>query len=71
MYFCVKHLFRGTDSLAAKAVFLDMKKIYYNLITRVDSFAQCLIELSKQEKVPVQTLGTLSRGLAELHLPLF
>jgi hypothetical protein len=71
MYFCVKHLFRSTESAAAKAVFLDMKKIYYNLITKVETFAQLLIELSKLEKVPIQTLGSISRSISELHLPLY
>lgn len=71
MYFCVKHLFRSTESRAAKAVFLNMKKIYYNLVTKVETFTQLLIELSRMEKVHIQALGSISRSISELHLPLY
>lgn len=71
MYFCVKHLFRSPESRAAKAVFLNMKKIYYNLVTKVETFTQLLIELSRMEKVHIQALGSISRSISELHLPLY
>ena len=36
MYYCIKYLFRYPENnKMAREIFLSMKKIYYNLITKI------------------------------------
>jgi len=46
-------------------VFLNIKKIYYNLITKLETFAQLVIEIStKCDRIPVNILSALSRTVS-------
>lgn len=35
MYFCIKPFFKSTEYKSVRDVFLNMKKIYYNLMTKM------------------------------------
>lgn len=43
MYFTLKQFYKAEEIKAVKDVFLNIKKIYYNLITKLEHFAQLLI----------------------------
>ena len=73
MYFVIKQLFREQQDYhpCVKEVFLNIKKIFYNLVTKLEIFSQLVVEASKKDKVSVHILGSLTRIVTELHMPLF
>ncbi len=48
-----------------------MKKVYYNLITKIEGFVQQMLDLSRTEKITPQTLGSITRNILELHIPIY
>ena len=71
MYFCIKQFFKSSDAKAVRDVFLNMKKIYYNLMTKLEMFSQLLVDVHKNDSVLIQSLAAISRTVTELHVPLF
>lgn len=72
MYYTLKQFYKGEENKAVRDVFLNIKKIYYNLITKLENFAQLIIEIAtKCDRIPVHILGALSRTVCEIQLPLY
>lgn len=72
MYCTLKQFYKGEESKTVREVFLNIKKIYYNLITKLENFAQLIIEITnKCDTIPIHILGALSRTICEIQLPLF
>jgi len=72
MYFTLKQFYKEVEVKAVKEVFLNIKKIYYNLITKLETFAQLVIEIStKCDRIPVNILSALSRTVSEIQIPLY
>ena len=48
MYYIIKQFFRMQDYGCVREAFLNIKKVYYNLVTKLEIFSQLIVEVSKQ-----------------------